>query len=255
MINPKVTLLLVVAFLVPLTSHCADTPFGIDLKELERPKTAEHPQPERGKSRKERRSAKRSEGSRHQGAAKTASDLRHTVQPAAPAAPAPSRTPIAAPPVVTWICPVPERDPAAAVDSLLNLLQAPMSREKRVEAGQGTDAAVSIEVDRYFEYKGGRYIVSIGESDAGRYTLLRVLESAGYRVLRLEGGDDSRNAADKLLRLLGVTPDFGRHRLQGGKAVTGFLIRQEGTAGKRVVLSGPAGAEEREFLAPECGAR
>ena len=370
MIKAKRIFLLFLALLAPVSSHGAESPFEIDLKELERPGSATAPKADRENRRSEKTSRKRSERTSHRGVVKGGSDgyLRYTVQPGdhifkiltgrfgmtneaaerlvpniirinrigdiknltvgetllipnrekraaiaakeeavkptaavpaakgdarrglppiempapapatlpAPAIPQPAPvtqptspatqptasatpppgTPSAASLATTWICPVPERDPAAAVDSLLALLEAAVSRDKTLKAGQGADTSLAVEVARYFEYQGGRYIVSIGESDPGRYTLLRILETAGYKVLRLDGKEEFRDTGEKLLRLVGVEPDFGGHPLQQGKAVTGFLIKQEGPMGRRVVVSAePSRPGERWVLAPECGAR
>lgn len=336
------TILLLLLVMAPLPSPGAEAPFGIDLRELERPKSAVHARREREHTKKERGSAKKRRRSADSARSnsKTAGYLRYSVKPGdhlfkilagrlgmpdetaeqlipeivrinkirdikslsvgqtlliphrelhpaagreeavkpaalldaasirrasngsrtAPTAQAtqpPSRPPSTAPPTAaTWICPVPEQDPAATVDALLTVLQISPGRNRTVEAGQEAGTAFSITADRYFEYQGGRYVVSIGESDPSGYTLLRVLETAGYQVLSLTGREDFRGAAVRLLTAVGVAPDFGRHLLQEGKEITGFLIRPEGAGGSRVVVSAervePGG---KWLLAPGCGAR
>lgn len=329
-----VTLLLLL--LAPFPAPGADAPFGIDLKELDRPQSALPAREERENRKKERRSGKKMHRVAHapRPTGKNGAYLRYTVKPGdhlfkilagrlgmpeeraeqlipaiqrinkirdirnltvgqtllipypapttsgeavavkepatvlaatkassagtpvAPATPAPSRLSVAAPPAAALICPVPEQDPAAVIDSLLRLLRIDPGRNKTVEAGQGTGTPFSITVDRYFEYQGGRYIVSIGESDPYSYTLLRVMERTGYKVLRLSDKEGFHAAADRLLTMVGVAPDFGRHRIEGEKRVTGFLIKTEGTGGRRVVVSAvPVEAGEKWPLAPECGAR
>lgn len=276
MIKAIPILLLLFLFMAPLPPASADIPFGIDLKELEGPRSAVPDKRERDKTGKERGSGKKMQRARQAApsSSKTGGYLRYTVKPGdhvfkkqrkpsehatgtrptAPPAP-PSRLPAAAPPAVTLICPVPEQDSAATVDSLLALLQIAPGRNKTLEAGP-EGAACSITVDRYFEYQGGRYVVSIGESDPSAYTLLRVLETAGYKVLRLTGREDYRGAAVRLLTAVGVAPDFGRHPVQEGKGITGFLLKPEDAGGRRVVLSAErVGPGEKWLLAPGCGAR
>jgi hypothetical protein len=111
-------------------------------------------------------------------------------------------------------------------------------------------------VDRYFEYKGGRYIVSIGESDPYSYTLLRLLESAGYRVLSIGRAENFKTVSHKLLGLIGVAPDFGKQALQGGRDTTGFLIQQDDAGGRRVVITGEAvDPRQKWVMKPGCAAK
>jgi len=181
--------------------------------------------------------------------------------PAAPApvaAPAPRQMPVppAVPAAVTWVCSVTEREPARMVDAVLNALSVPWSKNKIVQSSDGAATAFSIRVDRYFEYKGARYIVSIGEKDAYSYTLLRILESAGYRVLRVGGAEDFKTVGEKLLALMGVAPEFARHPLQEGKETAGFLVQPDDAGGKRVVLTGePVDARQKWVMKPGCAAK
>lgn len=191
------------------------------------------------------------------------------VVPKAAAVPAPAAAPapaaVAAAPVVavstapvsnTWICSVPEKEPAKVVDDVLNALSLRWSRNRIIHSAEGAPNAFSIRVDRYFEKGGVRYIVSIGENDPYSYTLLRLLESAGYRVLMINKGDDFKAISEKLLRLVGVTPDFGKHLIQGGKEKTGFLVQQDDPDGRRVLItSEPADPKVKWTLPAGCGIR
>lgn len=183
----------------------------------------------------------------------------------APAASEPSPVaaaprPVPAPPAVvqvpTWVCSVTDREPGQMVDALLNALSLPWSKNRIVQSSDGAATAFSIKVDRYFEYKGARYIVAIGESDAYSYTLLRVLESAGYRVLRVSAGEDFHSVGDKLLRLIGALPEFGRQELQAGKEIPGFLVQPDDAGGKRVVLTAePVDPRQKWVMKPGCAVR
>lgn len=159
--------------------------------------------------------------------------------PAAPAAEPKAEAPLppAVPETVTWICSVGKADTAAVVDSLLNALSATWSRNKTIQSGAGAATPFSVRVDRHFEFKGGRYIVTLGDFDPYSYTMSRVLETAGYKVLRLNGKEEFRGVAEKLLAMVGVEAKFGGHPLQGGKQGTGFLIRQEDAGGRRVLVT------------------
>lgn len=150
---------------------------------------------------------------------------------------------------------MPGQSTAQLVDSLLNAISASWSKNRILQSGSGAPTAFSIRVDRYFEYKGERYIVSIGESDPYSYTLLRLLEASGYRVLRLSGAEDFKEASEKLFGMVGVTPDFGSHPLGGGEAA-GYLIQQDDAGGRRVlVTAAPAPPGHKWILPSGCGGR
>ena len=156
----------------------------------------------------------------------------------------------------TWICAVTEKDAPKIVDTVLNALSISWSRNRIVQSNDASPTAFSIRVDRYFEYKDARYIVSIGESDPYSYTLIRILESAGYRVLRITGREDFDTVCRKLLGLIGLAPDFGRQELAGGKGLAGFLVQQEDAAGRQVFITGePVDQHRKWVLAPGCGVR
>ncbi len=180
----------------------------------------------------------------------------------APRAPEPAPVPGVAPPapamprVNTWICSVSRQDTGKTVDSLLNGIGAPWSRNRIVQSDNGSPTAFSIRVDRYFEYKGVRYIISIGESDPYNYTLIRLLEAAGYRVLRMTGKEDFQSAAEKLFKLIGVAPEPGTHPLHGGGEASGYLVQQDDAGGRQVLFTDrPATPGHKWVLPPGCGAR
>ena len=160
------------------------------------------------------------------------------------------------PQVNTWVCSVGQKETVKVIDSVLNAISVPWSKNRIIQSENGASTAFSIRVDRYFEHKGKRYIVSIGEKDPYNYTLTRLLEAAGYRVLRLSGTEDFKAASEKLFGLIGVDPDFGPHVLQGGKQGTGFLIRQDDAGGKQVLITEtPVDPGEKWMMPPGCGAK
>ena len=127
------------------------------------------------------------------------------------------------------------------VDANMNALSLHWSKNRVIESDAGASNAFSIRVDRYFELKGERYIVSIGESDPYSYTLIRLLEGAGYRVLTINAVDDFKEVGEKLLHLVGLNSDFGTHSIQGGKQSTGFLVLQDDTEdGRQVIITSEA---------------
>jgi hypothetical protein len=172
----------------------------------------------------------------------------------APAAPVPA-IPVV-PQVSAWICSVSEQDPTRIVDSVMNALALHWSRNRIIQSEEGAANAYSIRVDRYFELNGTRYIVSIGENDPYSYTLLRLLEGAGYRVLMIGAGDDFKAVVEKLLRFVGLAPDFGIHVLQGGKPSSGFLVQQDGPEGRKVLITSEAVLPKQKWALPAgCGSR
>jgi hypothetical protein len=174
-----------------------------------------------------------------------------------PAASAPAALPpVAPPPPVTWVCSVTEKEPAKMADTVLNALSIPYTKNKIIASAQGAATSYSIRVDRYFEYKGGRYVISIGENDPYTYTLIRLLESAGYHVLMIGEKESFPGVGEKLLKLMGIDPDFGIHQRQGGKEMMGFLVRPENAAGREVlVTSQPADKNDPWVMKPGCAVK
>jgi len=160
-----------------------------------------------------------------------------------------------APLVNTWICSVTEKDPARIVDAVMNALSLPWSKNRIIQSDAGAPNAFSIRVDRYFEFNGVRTIVSIGESDPYSYTLLRLLEGAGYHVLMINAGDDFKAVGEKMLRLVGVVPDFGKYLIAVGKVNSGFLVQEEDAAGKRVLITNEVVPKLKWTMPAGCGTR
>jgi hypothetical protein len=176
--------------------------------------------------------------------------------PATTATPPNFSAPPAAPAANTWICSVTEKDPARIVDAIMNAVSLRWSKNRIIQSDEGAQNAFSIRVDRYFELKGVRYILSIGESDPYTYTLIRLLEGAGYRTLMINSNDDFKAVGDKLLRFVGLNPDFGMHVIQGGKQSTGFLLQPDDAEGRRVVITSEAANPKLRWALPAgCGAR
>jgi len=151
---------------------------------------------------------------------------------------------------------VKDKEPAKIVDAVMNALSLPVSKNRIIQSDDGAPNSFSIRVDRYFELKGMRYVVSIGVSDPYSYTLIRMLESAGYQVLMINSGDDFKTVSEKLIRFVGLVPNFGKHALQGGKETSGFLIQQDNAGGWRVVITSEAADPKLKWTMPEgCGKR
>jgi hypothetical protein len=159
---------------------------------------------------------------------------------------------VTAPTGATWICSVAGSDASGTVDSVLNALTIPWSKNRIINSPPGAANAFSIRVDRYFEYRGGRYIVSIGEADPYSYTLIRLLETAGYKTATIAKGEDFRGIAEQLMMLVGITPDFGRFLLDG-QGMSGFFVQQEDAGGRQILITDePADPHQKWVMRTGC---
>ncbi|KAF0220860.1 MAG: hypothetical protein FD174_857 [Geobacteraceae bacterium] len=173
-----------------------------------------------------------------------------TEPPAPPSTPAPvaqTETPEAPPasaaaPSIVQIHSMTASDPVEIVDSLLSALSMDVHKNRIVEAVAGKNGgnAFSVKVDRYFEEKGKRFIVNGTEKDPFNYTLLRLLEVEGYQVIQLNGGDNFRKIATRLLTRLNRPFSYVTHKLSpdnGGREVPGFLVADIGKPGTQILIT------------------
>ncbi len=111
-----------------------------------------------------------------------------------------------------------------------------------VPLGGSGGASLTVPVDRYFEAGGKRFFLDFGGTDPNRATLLRIVESAGYRRITIGGADDFRTVAGKLLDALGIRSDYLVHAIvpaaggAGGTEAAGYLI-VPGEGGDRTFLT------------------
>jgi hypothetical protein len=132
-----------------------------------------------------------------------------------------------------------------AADTLLQALDLPVSRDRTVElfsfARDGVKLAVK--ADRLFEEQGQPYVLSLFDGDPVSYTLSRLLETRGYKVIMLDARDDFPKVSERIL---------GRLRLGGGVGLqtldlpsgspyaiqlNGVAISNRVTKGKQIVLT------------------
>lgn len=125
-------------------------------------------------------------------------------------------------------------------DRLISSLDIPYSRDSMVEMYGPGDSGLRLDIraDRFFEVGGTRYVVSYFNGDPVFYTLMRLLETRGYRVVILEEQDDFRRVAEKLAGSLGMNGSYGRHSLWPSDTlpysvrVSGYLFRNPKGGGK-----------------------
>lgn len=106
-------------------------------------------------------------------------------------------------------------EPTAITDTLLQALSLPASRDRTVELFGLKESGIKLEVraDRYFERQGERYVVSYFDGNAVNYTLTRLLETKGYKVIVLAAGDDFRTVAEKLFSRLNLAVPYAKQNL------------------------------------------
>lgn len=101
------------------------------------------------------------------------------------------------------------------IDAILSSLSVKPDKDKRVDvfAADRNGISLSVKAERYFEYGGGRTVVTRFDGDPVAYTLFRILEAKGYQVVILDAQDDFRKVSEKLLSRMRIKGDFGQHRL------------------------------------------
>jgi hypothetical protein len=140
---------------------------------------------------------------------------------------------------------VTEKGAREIADRMMSVLGIPYSRDTSVELFGPGDSGLRLDIraDRYFEINGDRYLVSYFNGDPVFYTLMRLLETRGYRVIILEEKDDFKKVVDKLLSRLRIPGSYGRHRLwpdhdlSYGVRMSGYLLRDP-AGGKNIFIAG-----------------
>lgn len=101
------------------------------------------------------------------------------------------------------------------IDALLSSLSVipDIDRRLNVFAADNNGIFLSVKADRYFEHEGRRYVVSYFDGDPVTYTLYRILETKGYRVVILEAKDDFRKVSEKLLNSLRIPAMYAQHEI------------------------------------------
>jgi len=131
------------------------------------------------------------------------------------------------------------------VDELFSALSAPCEKNKNLLLDDGALSGVTLTVkaDRYSERKNRKVVVSFSEDNPVQYTLLRLLELKGYRVVMLNPEDDFREISEKVLSSLGVPAVYGMQPLwvQDGTPfnvqLSGFVLVGSGRNGARRFLT------------------
>lgn len=132
-----------------------------------------------------------------------------------------------------------------AVDLVLETLAVSAERNRRVELFRTSETGVGLSVaaERYFEYDGKRFVVTRFTGDPVTYTLFRLLETKGYRVVILEPQDDFKTVTGKLLFRMDLPSRYAAHLLLADPAgkysfeMSGFMLENAAKGGGAVMLT------------------
>lgn len=107
------------------------------------------------------------------------------------------------------------REPQAIADSLMSALSLRYDRDKNLHMWGFSEQGITLQIkaDRYFEESGERFVVSIFNGDPVSYTLVRLMETSGYKVIILDDNDDLRTVAEKFISRMRLSGYYGTHSL------------------------------------------
>ena len=152
---------------------------------------------------------------------------------------------------------VEQRDKIQTVDQVLAALAVPAERNRRVQLFSAAESgiALSVAAERYFERAGKRYVLASFTGDPVTYTLFRLLETKGYRVVILEPQDTFKTITTKLLARMDLPSSYASHLLMSDPAgrysleISGFLLENSLPNGGAVMLTDrPLEQNVRELL-------
>lgn len=159
------------------------------------------------------------------------------------------------------IIPVKARDQQVIVDTLLDALAIPVIKRQQVELYSPLESGIGLSVtaERSFEFAGKRYVVAYFNGDPVAYTLIRLLETKGYRVVMLNPGDSFKVIADKLLSRISlptrhavhtlISDPFGKYML----TTSGVLLENAHSGGGAVLLTDAVPAHNLHRLLSDHG--
>lgn len=122
-----------------------------------------------------------------------------------------------------------EKEPKKIADALLDALSVRYQSGKNIDlyASENIGVRLEVPVDRYFEDHGQRFVVSIFSGDPVSYTLVRLLETKGYRVIMLQAGDNLQNVTEKMLSRMQIPARYGEQDLWPIRTA-GYGVRMSG---------------------------
>lgn len=149
------------------------------------------------------------------------------------------------------------RNQYQTIDQLLEALSVPTEKNRRVQLFSAADSGIALSVvaERYFERAGRRYVVASFSGDPIAYTLFRLLETKGYRVVILEPKDTFKSIASKMLERMDLPSSYASHLLVSDPSgrysleMSGFLLENSSSGGGALMLTDlPLEQNVRELL-------
>lgn len=101
------------------------------------------------------------------------------------------------------------------VDAILSSFSVSPDRDRSLDvfAADNNGISLSVKAERYYERGGQRYVITSFDGDPVNYTLFRILETKGYRVIILEARDDFRKVSEKIISRMKIQGHFALHNL------------------------------------------
>lgn len=149
------------------------------------------------------------------------------------------------------------KDPAEVADSILNILAVKPGKDHFVETSAATQQALrlSAKVDRFFESNGKHYMISFSAADPFAYTVYRLLELEGIKLIRITQDADLKQVATSILSAMDISFRYGEHavllndRNRTKTSLKGFLFTRETTPPRLILLTEvPVAALTAELL-------
>lgn len=115
------------------------------------------------------------------------------------------------------------------IDAILSAFSVSSERDRPVDvfAADNNGISLSVKAERFFERGGQRYIVTSFDGDPINYTLFRILETKGYKVVMLEGKDDFRKISEKLIARMNIKGTYAQHSLLQD-VTAGYALKMSG---------------------------
>lgn len=115
------------------------------------------------------------------------------------------------------------------VDAILASISVSSDHDRSLDvfAADNNGISLAVKAERYFERGGHRYVVTRFDGDPVNYTLFRILETKGYRVVILEAKDDFRKVSEKIASRMKMQGTFAQHNLLQGMSL-GYSLQMSG---------------------------
>ena len=143
------------------------------------------------------------------------------------------------------ICEIVSKSQPDMVKAVLNALKIPYHNDRSLDvfATDNNGITLSVKAERYFEREGQRFVITSFDNDPITYTLFRILETKGYKVIMLENHDDFRKVLEKILSPLHIQGGYAQHNLWPDNVsnyslqMSGFKLEGAGVPGGSMFIT------------------